>query len=1382
GSLDRSAFVRNVETGGDIVIARNKISAAIFQFNSRRDGQAYKIQTHVVGAVPSNITPDQTGAFGASQIVQYGNAGAPTSGDFLLKGESIGKTGSLGWIYSNYYTLIGNAVPESFAFNNTNVITIKWVSLTNTQLGITSSSEIKITGFSDGDFNGTWQVISNGFNPASDTLQIAIGATKNSVNNQNPRMWSDEVVNNPNIRLEYSNSNWKEWGVIGAEALRTESDSIGDYKLGINTVGRSDKLSFEKNFVDAKTTPRANLDVVGTAFISGKKITDYASHQTDATRTYQDRTDAFMVGGDSSTPENESTFRVSTANGGRVGINVTNTELDRALVVDGESRFTGDAKFEEDIEINGGGGTNTAQVRTTITTGTIEFFPSLFEGTLDFAPLATTVHVANDSTADQFIRVGNASLHSNIWVGATPDTSTNISKIEIGGAYNNNESLSFTLIGTKSFKTKGDFQLGTSRGLLDTVKLTSTAGTVEFFSGNSATSKLDFATNAAEITIAGKGGTTTIRNNLVVDSSARFNSDITLCGGFASYSFTAYRAQIGSTAFAHASGDLGNNIFNSNVDLIDVLRVASTSDVYNAVDTAGTGDWGGTIFQNEITQISGTVEPLTLPALTGEQFYLPLKNRPFDNNGDQYISEQDILLIDTDDSGNRHPEFVKVISLPRINVAPYWIVVERLPFGTYTAKRSDHPDTTAIYKCVVQYNATWTTTNIDDTGAEENVYLAQFGGSIELGDYVIIDREDTTSNGIFDQGEMFKVKVLLSQVAKKLTIKNGCDTANEVTVFEVDSTTGNTQLGTGGTTVINGQLSLNGTCASPYTNDPTNKKLTITNGSEITTFEVDTCTGDTTIGNHHGTVFMLAEQYGTAPAAYTKGVDEVHVYRHNPMSVISGGPATTTADNVVTATSNIEIQGNLTSFTKGDLVAIYTADAIEIIQITDDPYTGSGGELLLPTSSNAQYTNGGRGMEGTSARAFSIGANVVKLDKYDRTTTLLHDVPALQADRATELKARTPNQSDIRLEISLQDADLIAPKLDYVTLVRIGTEFFLPDSVDGTLDAFYAIKMPKQIREPNVVGTTPVYLFGGGSTTINQDLEIMSGVLRMYGSDGKTLVMSIANDDGHSGDGSLEDPKTDTAGLTLKGAAAFYGDLKIYYDNCQMHGVCSTETSFRVTNREGNILMGETFYQKGKVLSVESAIDPIFHIDNLGAAGTGGTEGPKDFKIYQNNAIDSFGIEKYWTAGGGRRHTYVAFDPTTGLGQQIDNPLQVNQNYLVNASSGSNMVVYLPDNAQTGDMIRFVELSGNLTYNTSLIIRAKKINNIATNVQGDGSGSRIAAGAGQTLNTAWDSGELIIQTRNASFGLVYAGTVDVEGSPSAQTIPPGLRGWWLIEL
>ena len=110
------------------------------------------------------------------------------------------------------------------------------------------------------------------------------------------------------------------------------------------------------------------------------------------------------------------------------------------------------------------------------------------------------------------------------------------------------------------------------------------------------------------------------------------------------------------------------------------------------------------------------------------------------------------------------------------------------------------------------------------------------------------------------------------------------------------------------------------------------------------------------------------------------------------------------------------------------------------------------------------------------------------------------------------------------------------------------------------------------------------------------------------------------------------------------------------------------------------------------------------------------------------------------------------------------------------------MVLYLPDNPQTGDMIRFTELSGNLTYNTSLIIRAKRINSVATAIQGDTTGSKLDAGAGQARTVAWDSGELVVQTRNSAFGLVYVGTYDIEGSTSQQTIPASLRGWWLMEL
>ena len=1402
-TLDTTQQFLNQDTQGNIVIARNRVAASIFQFNPRgSNGQAqgYKIQNHVVGNQGSNVTPNQSALYStglgtsidATQNVLYGS-NAPLSGDMLLKGSEVGSSGSRGWIYANFFEDVPAANILHFTMDGSTVITITWGNnLSNQQVGISSGSQIRISNYSDSGFNGLWQVIGNGFTPTANTCQIALAQNRANVSNDNPRLWSTEVALGNGARLEFSNSNWKEFGVIGSESIRTNTDDIGQYKMGINTIARAPHSAYENAFVSVETDPRANLDVVGNAFISGRIVDDYLDHNNFAARNKQDIDNAFLVGGNSGSPDNEAVFRVATTNGGRVGINVDNSQLDRALVVDGTSRFTDDARFEHDIEVNGDDGV-TAEIRTSQTSGTFNLVTdSTFTGTLNVGNSVSDLNVLNTSTDKQRLYIGNASTESYVWFGNTPDTSSNISKITIGGAYDNNESLSFTLIGSKSFKTAGDFQLGTRRGLTDIVKLSSTAGTVEFFAGNSATSKLDFATNASDITIGGQGGDTRVRNNLIVDSTARFNSDVTLCGGYASYSFVADRAQIGSGRISHTSGVLGNNLFNSNVDIISVARVATTDVRYNAVDTSGSGDWGGSVYQNQITTIGGTplIEPQVLPVLTGNQYYLPIKNKPVDLSGAQYFEENDILLIDTDSSGGtKHPEFVRVVSLPRINVAPFFLVVERLPFGTFTAIRSDHNDTAAIYKCNVQFNSTWITTDLDNTGNEENIYLAQFGGTINLGDYVIISRDDGTpsGDGVDDQGELFKVKTLIDQVAKKLSVKTGCDTANEETVFEVDSVTGNVTISSE-TTTISGLLTLNGSCTTPYTNSPVGDKLRITNGDDpaVTTFEVDTCTGDTTIGNVHGTVFMLAEQFGTSPSAYTKDSDVVHVYRHNPQSINPNGlgPATTLATAIVPATSNIEIQSNLAAFSIGDLVALYVTDQqIEIIQITDTPRTDTTtGALILPTSTNQTYPAGGRGREGTTAQSFQAGVNVVKLDKYDRTTVLLDDIPATQADRATALKARTPNTSDIRLEIRLRDADLIAPKLDYPTYVRIGTEFFVPDSVDGSLDALYAVKMPKSARIPNNVNTPLVNLYNGGKTKIFDDTTIYGGAFRMYGSDGKTLVLSIANDDGHSGDGSIEDPIENTNGLTLKGAGNIYGDIRVYWDDCQMNGICSTVPSFRVTNREGSVTMGEKFYQGGLLLETENAAETVFHVDNLGSAGVGGTEGPKEFKIYQNNAIDSFGIEKYWTGNGGRRHTYVEFDATTGIGQQQDNPLEVNNNYLINTSSGSNMVLYLPDNAQTGDMIRFVELSGNLTYNTSLIIRAKKVGAVATAIQGDTTGSRVGAGAGQTLATAWDSGELVIQSRNASFGLVYAGSVDIEGSANARTIPPTLRGWWLMEL
>ena len=110
------------------------------------------------------------------------------------------------------------------------------------------------------------------------------------------------------------------------------------------------------------------------------------------------------------------------------------------------------------------------------------------------------------------------------------------------------------------------------------------------------------------------------------------------------------------------------------------------------------------------------------------------------------------------------------------------------------------------------------------------------------------------------------------------------------------------------------------------------------------------------------------------------------------------------------------------------------------------------------------------------------------------------------------------------------------------------------------------------------------------------------------------------------------------------------------------------------------------------------------------------------------------------------------------------------------------MIVYLPSDAKTGDMIRFIDISGNLSYAANLIIRALPLGTTAVNIQGDSTGTKAQAGSAAPSATAWASGEMIVQTRNASFGLVYVGVTDAEGDPNATEIPTDLRGWWLVEL
>jgi len=1424
--LDNTEF--NPPNAGDIKIGKNRVKAAVFEITPIRYPRArgYKFLTHAIGAFGSNLTPNQSPLYSAGgtriladQYITYGGV-VPSPGDVLIKGKEVNLTGSFAWVLADGYTTIADATLDDIVFNGSNIFKITFNNTTNDGLGITLASQIRVSDYYPNSVvNGTWYVVNPGgvdaFAGSNDFVHVQlIDAVSTEV-----KPWADVIANaaaGVEPKIEFSNSTWKEVGVIGAETLRTETATIGDYKLGINTVARAPHSAAENAWTSIETDPRANLDVVGTAFISGRTTADFLDHTNFADRDKTAVDNALLVGGDSAAPNDEAVLRVATTNGGRVGINVDNSQLDRALVVDGTSRFTDDARFEHDIEVNGDDGV-IAEIRTSQTSGTFNLVTdTTFEGRLNLAGNVEDIRIGNDRTGDTYFRLGNASDHSNIFIGDIDDSENKISKIQIGGAYNNNSSNSYTLVGTKQFSVAGDMLIGANKTIggdatdpTQTVTLRSEAGVVNFFTTQTQT--LNFATNASLITIGGQGGSTTVRNNFIVDANSRFNADIKLCGGNASYSFEGLRAQLGTDDFAHASGILGQDTFNSNIDIINVsvITVAdgnapTTAELaagFNRIDTAGAATWGDATFQESKT--GAGAEGSDLPAITGDEFYLPMKYAPT-----PYFQAGDYILIDTVPTGSgateRYPELVRITEdgLAGAGAAPYYIKVKRHPLGSFTKYKlqqlspaqdylSTHLDATNLWKANISFDATWTTQVVDATGPVDNFYLSQFGGSLTTNDYVIVDREDTNDDGDFNQGEIVKVQTQLDQVSKKLIVTSGCDSANEKDVFVVDSVTGDITIGdeTVQNSVLDiyGSLKLSGGCGStPIVNNiydifedtSDNSKLTLTN-RDFTTFEVDTCQGNTIIGNEWGWVWALQGYYSSTAVAHSV-TEPVYVYTRDPQTAQATGPETLLASTLSAGQTQFMVVNSITGFEKGDLVAIINgATQAEIIRITDDPYVdSSSNEPRIPFNTTIDYPSGGRAQETTTAQSFTVGAVVVKIQKDSRSTTLLEALPA-----TGRTQAPTPNTNPDRIVLKLANGNLVSQKLDYEQFIRIGSEFFFPDSIDGTVDPNFGVKMPKSIRDTNDSSQPEKGVrryFGGGKLTINDDLNINAGNFRMYGTDSKTLILGIANDDGHPGDGAILDPVTNRAGMYLNGRADIYGKLRVYQQTCQENGTCSNDLMFDVDNSDGSVRLGESLYIKGQILESSSSASEVLHIDNLGSAGNTGA-GPNDFIMYQDGSIDAFGIRRYFNANGGRRWTYLAAS-TTGFGQVVSNPLTPNGNYLVNPSSSGNMVVYLPSDAKTGDMIRFIDISSNLSYAASLIIRALPIGTTAVAIQGDTTGTKAQAGSAGPSALAWSSGEMIVQTRNASFGLVYVGVSDAEGDPDASEIPTDLRGWWLVEL
>lgn len=216
--------------------------------------------------------------------------------------------------------------------------------------------------------------------------------------------------------------------------------------------------------------------------------------------------------------------------------------------------------------------------------------------------------------------------------------------------------------------------------------------------------------------------------------------------------------------------------------------------------------------------------------------------------------------------------------------------------------------------------------------------------------------------------------------------------------------------------------------------------------------------------------------------------------------------------------------------------------------------------------------------------------------------------------------------------------------------------------------------------------------------------------------------------------------------LGASGNTKIAGTLNVG-DDFTVENTLGGADTFTVDAQTGDTYVGRHLTINGASTSSPSSGTVSLQVTNLGVSGN------KPFKIKQDASIDAFGKVNFYNKNGGRRAVYIA--NTSGT---VSTALVSNVNYLIRPTS--NLTVTLPSNAETGDMIRFIDFGGALKYNVTLIINAPA----GISIQGNQDGG---------------FGQLLVNTPNAAFGLLYVGEYD---SDETNQIPSDNRGWWLMEV
>ena len=885
-ALDSSSFTfSDIFSEGNIVLGKNEIYAGVYRLNPRGNvtlsGQNYSFRTHIdqdSGLFPTNNSPHQSESTLGIPIL-YG-AAVPLTGDILLKGAQVDKSGSLGWIYSNFYNEVTSNIDTIAADNTTTVIFKTVVGTSCADLGISEGAVLRLTDFDNRLVN------LNGLRTATNVTFDTFEITQSFIISQDPG--DPTPLNTLSGTIEVSTNSWKETGVIGSETLRTYTDDWGDFRLGINTLARAPHGvggDQENAWVSETTKPRANLDLLGNAFISGKAletspVNNFIDNPDPTTRSFLNVDHAFLVGGNSDTPSDSATFRISTTNSGRVGINVPFADLDSTLVVAGTTRITDIVTFESDFTIEG---------QNLITTSsTFSLLPSNAE-TINFANVVKELNIgllANTAFDDpQKFNIGdfvksqefslgeNAaadpldgdvftkldihtnSLASSVTLATTP-ADGRYSVIKMGGAYNNisdNESFgSLFRINNRFTYLNGDMRIGQALPAgTGVAKIQSNALSVDLFT--TTVSNINFGLTSSKIDIGAFGGSTNVNNNFAVSGSISGFGDVTLFGGLNAGQFELRRGSFGTPSVPHS---IGNEIDDFNIDYYRKV------DINVLLDTEGASFWGDASFKDDsfdvdqgggvilvdptiyALPISGTASEIEFEI--GSYILIDRSQEAFNSFG---VSTQGGAPI-----GEEYSELLEVVGLINLNVIdePLRVLVRRgrnqldsngnlIPdagqASGYKYLRDDHPDNAVLIRYNYSRNVSFINENLnaEPAGTLDLVATGNFSGQVNIGD---IFRLSPDENG--NEGELAFINAIDQTSNQLFSINDGGSPS--VLAFSVDSVSGDTY--------INGKLTVNKSICLEGTTAPDTERLVITDGgvaAESEKFIVDSSDGETFI-------------------------------------------------------------------------------------------------------------------------------------------------------------------------------------------------------------------------------------------------------------------------------------------------------------------------------------------------------------------------------------------------------------------------------------------------------------------------------------------------------------------------------------------------------